>query len=285
MLLINLVRLFGRLGLLIMGAFGYVGGARVQTDQALIGINVVANLVPSVLAAVAIIPLLFCRLDRPMAERITADLEARRAAAEKGEDSGGAKDGRDFNTVSMSAQRLQGVVVGDTSGVENLLARRVASADLVVLALEEPSHLTEEAVSRADLRLPGNQVALVHAVAATGTPLAVVLVSGRPLVVEKRVDLTGAVLQAWHLGTTAPEVIADILTGTVTPSGRLSTGFPRYEGQVPAAYDAHETTGRPAATSGSWSGSPVTSARTGRLACRAFTSKYQDLEPRAQFLL
>ncbi|WP_199176325.1 glycoside hydrolase family 3 N-terminal domain-containing protein [Actinomyces qiguomingii] len=166
------------------------------------------------------------------------------------------------------------------------VAAAAADADLVILALDEPSQLTGEATSRADLHLPGNQAALVHAVAATGTPLAVVLVAGRPLVVEEWIEEPSAVLVAWHLGTTAPEVIADILTGAVNPSGRLPMAFPRHSGQLPATYDAHENTGRPATRGGEMTKPAFDMGLDGPANLQEFfTSKYRDLElgPRFRF--
>ncbi len=166
------------------------------------------------------------------------------------------------------------------------VAEAAAQADLVILALDEPSQLTGEATSRADLHLPGGQAALVHAAATTGTPVAVVLVAGRPLVTEEWIEEPGAVLMAWHLGTTAPEVIADILTGAVNPSGRLPIGFPRHSGQLPATYDAHENTGRPATRGGEMIKPAFDMGLDGPANLQEFfTSKYRDLPLGPRFRL
>ena len=171
-------------------------------------------------------------------------------------------------------------------GAELTLADGARLPVLVILALDEPSQLTGEATSRADLHLPGGQAALVHAVAATGVPLAVVLVNGRPLVVEDWIAEAGAVLEAWHLGTTAPGVIADTLTGAINPSGRLPMGFPRAEGQLPAAYDAHESTGRPAARGGAMVRPAFETGLDGPANLQEFfTSKYRDLPLGPRFRL
>ncbi|WP_218957637.1 glycoside hydrolase family 3 N-terminal domain-containing protein [Actinomyces faecalis] len=166
------------------------------------------------------------------------------------------------------------------------LSDAAAGADVVVLVLEEPSQLTGEATSRADLRVPGGQEDLVHAAVATGTPVVVVLVSGRPLVTEDWIEEPAAVLATWHLGTTAPEVIADLLTGAVSPSGRLPMTFPRSVGQLPAAYDAHESTGRPATRGGEMTKPAFDMGLDGPANLQEFfTSKYRDLElgPRFRF--
>ncbi|MFC0681553.1 glycoside hydrolase family 3 N-terminal domain-containing protein [Lysobacter korlensis] len=120
-----------------------------------------------------------------------------------------------------------------------------ADADLVIVAVGEPSAITGEASSRSDLRLPGDQEALISAIADSGVPSVVVLFNGRPLVTSAWIDRAPVVLEAWHLGTEAPAAVLRILTGEVNPAGRLPMSFPRSPGQVPIYY-AHENTGRPA---------------------------------------
>lgn len=176
--------------------------------------------------------------------------------------------------------------LGVTAEEVDAVASAAREADVVVLALEEPSQLTGEATSRADLRLPGGQEAFVHAAVATGTPVVVVLVNGRPLVVEDWIEAPAAVLEAWHLGTLGAEVIADVLTGAVNPSGRLPMGFPRSVGQLPAAYDAHENTGRPASRGGTMIRPAFDMGLDGPANLQEFfTSKYRDLGlgPRFRF--
>ncbi|VEG29275.1 glycoside hydrolase family 3 N-terminal domain-containing protein [Actinomyces howellii] len=176
--------------------------------------------------------------------------------------------------------------LGVTAEQVDAVASAAGEADLVVLALEEPSQLTGEATSRADLRLPGGQEALIHAAVATGAPVVVVLVNGRPLVVEDWIEEPAAVLEAWHLGTLGPEVIADILTGAVNPSGRLPMGWPRSVGQLPAAYDAHERTGRPATVGGTMIRPAFDMGLDGPANLQEFfTSKYRDLELGPRFRL
>ncbi|HQY98987.1 MAG TPA: glycoside hydrolase family 3 N-terminal domain-containing protein [Propionicimonas sp.] len=158
-----------------------------------------------------------------------------------------------------------------------------ADADLVIVAVGEQSDLSGEASSRADLRLPGDQEALIHAIAATGTPFAVVLVTGRPLVVADWIDQAPSVLLTWHLGTQGAEAIADLLTGAANPGGRLAMGFPRAVGQLPAHYD-HENTGRPAAQGGQFTPKKFDMGLDGPANLQEFyTSKYRDLELGPQF--
>jgi beta-glucosidase len=157
------------------------------------------------------------------------------------------------------------------------VARAAAGSDVVLVAVGEPSHLTGEASSRADLRLPGDQEALVHAVADTGVPFAVVLVNGRPLVTSAWIDRAPAVLEAWHLGLEAAPAIARVLTGAVNPAGRLPMSFPRSVGQVPVHYD-HESTGRPATAGGTMQAMSHDIGLQGPANVQEwFTSKYRDL--------
>jgi len=122
--------------------------------------------------------------------------------------------------------------------------------DLIIVAVGEPSSISGEASSRSDIRLPGAQERLIHAVADTGVPFIVLLASGRPLVVEDWIDRAPAVLLTWHLGTRGPEAIARVVAGEVNPGGRVPMTFPRAVGQIPVHHD-HENSGRPALTGGS----------------------------------
>lgn len=172
---------------------------------------------------------------------------------------------------------------GDDAGLQAAAARAAGEHDLVLVAVGEPSSLTGEASSRSDLRLPGDQEALVRAVAATGIPFAVVLMNGRPLVTADWIDLAPAVLEAWHLGTEAAPAIARVLTGAVNPAGRLPMSFPRSVGQVPVYYD-HENTGRPPTTGGSLQAEEIDIGLQGPgNVDDRYTSKYRDLELGPQF--
>ena len=134
------------------------------------------------------------------------------------------------------------------------LARK---ADVAIVAVGEREFETGEAASRASLDLPGVQHALIEAVRATGTPVVVVVMSGRPLALPWLADHVPAILQAWHPGVQGGNAVADVLWGDFNPSGKLAISFPRSVGQVPVYY-AHDATGR-----------PPTAER--------FTSKYLDL--------
>lgn len=119
-------------------------------------------------------------------------------------------------------------------------------SDIVVLALGEDAFwMTGEAGSRAHLDLPGNQQALLEAVAATGKPMVLVVFSGRPLVLNWAAQHVPAILEAWFPGVQAGAALANVLLGASSPSGRLTVSFPRAVGQEPLYYN-HFNTGRPA---------------------------------------
>jgi len=117
-------------------------------------------------------------------------------------------------------------------------------ADVVVLCLGEGRDLSGEARSRAFLNLPGAQEKLFDEIAKTGTPIVLVLFSGRPLVFPDQFARAQAVFYAWHPGTMAGPALADLLLGKATPSGKLTVSFPRTVGQIPVYYN-HRNTGRP----------------------------------------
>ena len=119
-----------------------------------------------------------------------------------------------------------------------------STADVVVAVLGEASEMSGEAASRSDITLPESQVRLLNALYATGKPVVVVLMSGRPLVLTNVIDGAASVLQVWHAGIEAGNAIADALFGAVNPSGKLSMSFPYSVGQIPVYY-SQKTTGRP----------------------------------------
>jgi beta-glucosidase len=119
------------------------------------------------------------------------------------------------------------------------LARAVELArasDVAVLVLGEAADMNGEAASRSTLDLPGRQLELLEAVAATGTPVVLVLLSGRPLDLRRAVARSAAILAAWHPGTEGGLAVARLLLGDVAPGGRLPFSWPRSVGQVPLIY-------------------------------------------------
>ena len=124
-------------------------------------------------------------------------------------------------------------------------AVRVArESNVVIVAVGESAGMSGEASSRSLLDLPGRQLDLVKALRATGKPLVVVLMNGRPLTINWIAENTPAILETWFAGTQAGNAFADVLFGDVNPGGKLPVTFPRSVGQEPFYYN-HMNTGRP----------------------------------------
>jgi beta-glucosidase len=117
-------------------------------------------------------------------------------------------------------------------------------ADVVLLSVGEDMDMAGEAKSRSNIHLPGVQEELVRAIAATGTPVVLLVSAGRPLVLEWAAEHLPAIVYTWWLGSEAGNAIVDVLTGDYNPSGKLPMSFPRSEGQIPIYYN-HLNTGRP----------------------------------------
>ncbi|CAE1133194.1 glycoside hydrolase family 3 N-terminal domain-containing protein [Xanthomonas euroxanthea] len=128
-------------------------------------------------------------------------------------------------------------------GVQAAVAA-ASGADVALLAIGEPLSYSGEAQSRSEICIPEPQRQLLAAVVATGTPVVVLLSTGRALALEGPVLGCAAILVTWFLGSAAGVAVADILFGAQAPSGRLPVSFPHALGQVPYTY-AHPPTGRP----------------------------------------
>jgi beta-glucosidase len=121
------------------------------------------------------------------------------------------------------------------------VARR---ADAVIMVLGEHRDMSAEARNRSSLDLPGVQLQLLQAIHATGRPLVVVLMNGRPLSIPWLDEQVPAILETWYLGVQMGPAVADVLFGDYNPGGRLPVSFPRNVGQEPLYYN-HKNTGRP----------------------------------------
>jgi beta-glucosidase len=131
----------------------------------------------------------------------------------------------------------------DSSGFAAAVAAAQGAQETVVV-VGEPAADSGEASSRSDIGLPGNQLALVQAIAATGKPYVVVLMNGRPLTISWLADHAPGLLEAWFPGTEGGHAVADVLFGKVNPGGKLPMTFPRNVGQIPISYNELPT-GRP----------------------------------------
>lgn len=148
------------------------------------------------------------------------------------------------------------VIDPSTAGFEEAL-EAARQADVVILALGDRSGLsndatTGEARDRADVGLPGVQRELALAVAATGTPVVMVLVGAKPLALGDVADAAGAILNAWLPGEEGGPAIAEALFGLSVPGGKLPVSFPRSSAQIPVYYNHKPSGGR-----SHWKGSYV----------------------------
>jgi beta-glucosidase len=141
-----------------------------------------------------------------------------------------------------------GILDGDDAEIREAV-EAARGADVAILVVGERSGLTDAATSgeardRLEIGLPGRQPELVAAVAATGTPVVLVVVSGRPLGIPVEAKLASAVVYAWLPGHEGPEAIADVLFGDVNPGGKLPITIPHHVGQIPLYYGHKPSGGR-----------------------------------------
>jgi beta-glucosidase len=118
---------------------------------------------------------------------------------------------------------------------------KVKKSDVAILVLGEAQNMSGERASRSTLTLPGRQQELLEAAVATGKPVVLVLVNGRPLDITWASQHVPAILEAWYPGTEGGNAIADLLTGDANPGGKLPVTWPRSVGQVPIYYSQNLT--------------------------------------------
>ena len=137
------------------------------------------------------------------------------------------------------------ILKDDTSGFDEAIAIS-KQADVIVLVMGEGHHMSGEAASRTNLKIPGIQPKLIKEIreANPTKKIILVLMNGRPLNLSDEVNLVDAILEAWFPGTMGGAGIADVLFGVYNPSGKLTVTFPRNVGQVPIYYNM-KNTGRP----------------------------------------
>jgi beta-glucosidase len=114
---------------------------------------------------------------------------------------------------------------------------KARNAEVAILALGEYQGISGESFDRQTLDLPGNQEALLEAVAATGKPVVLVLENGRPLTISWAAEHVPAILEAWYPGEFGGQAVAETLFGDNNPGGKLTITFPRAIGQIPVYYN------------------------------------------------
>jgi beta-glucosidase len=174
---------------------------------------------------------------------------------------------------SVAAGATETQIPDDTKTIANAV-EMAQQADVAILALGESANWMEgEASSRATLGFTGAQEQLLEAVVATGKPVILIVLAGRPLELKWAAGHVPAIVEAWSPGFEGGHAVADVLFGDVNPSGKLPASLPRAVGQEPLYY-AQMPTGRPA--HGDLSHLPTS-------APEKFVSRYLDEENSALF--
>ena len=135
----------------------------------------------------------------------------------------------------------------DSSGFDRAVDA-ASKADVIILVVGDYSNnnpaienkekaTTGENVDGATLEIPGVQRRLIRRIAATGKPVMLVLVNGKPFTLTWEAEHIAAILETWYPGEEGGNATADILFGDANPSGRLPVSFPRHVGQLPLRYD------------------------------------------------
>jgi len=154
--------------------------------------------------------------------------------------------------VAGGAKVLYAAGCGVSDGSEDGIAGAVAiarQADVVILAVGGKSGLMLDCTcgemrDSAELRLPGAQEQLIKAVYETGKPVVLVIMDGRPLVLDWMADKIPAIVMAWKPGEEGGQAVADVLFGDYNPGGKLPVTFPRSAGQVPIYYGIRPSGGK-----------------------------------------
>lgn len=131
---------------------------------------------------------------------------------------------------------------------EEEIAAACEYGDVIVAVVGELVSMSGEASSRADITLPGKQRELLEKLLASGKPVVVVLMNGRPLALQWEDEHVPAILECWHLGVQMGNAVANVLFGDKVPEGKLASSFPKMTGQCPVYYN-HPSTGRPGSRS------------------------------------
>jgi len=151
------------------------------------------------------------------------------------------------NKVGSKTELLyaKGCGISDSSKTGFAEAVDVAKqADVIIMAVGETLDMSGEAKSKTNIHIPGVQEDLIKAIQATGKPVVVLVMAGRPLIFNWTADNVPAIMYTWWLGSEAGNAMANVLFGDYNPAGKLPITFPRGEGQIPIYYN-YLSTGRP----------------------------------------
>ncbi len=161
-----------------------------------------------------------------------------------------AKGSNIFYDAELEARgSMFGREIRDNRSAASMRAEAMAAArqaDVIVLAMGETSELSGECACRTDLNMPDAQRDLIDALATLHKPMVLLNFSGRPVILTHENEVCDAILQVWFGGSETADAITDVVFGKVSPSGKLTTSFPRSVGQEPLYYRQFST-GRPVA--------------------------------------
>ena len=159
------------------------------------------------------------------------------------------------------------------------VAKAARKADVVLAFVGEEQMMSGEAHSLSSLDLQGAQAQMLEELAATQTPLVTVFLAGRPMTIARQVEISDAVLYAWHPGTMGGKALANIISGVANPSGKLPVTFPRNVGQIPIYYNNKHTSHKAKGSEGNLDNIP----REGRQSVMGHTCSYLDVPPTPLF--
>ena len=124
-------------------------------------------------------------------------------------------------------------LTGDEQREMDKAVENARQADVAVVVLGGGQRTCGENKSRSSLDLPGRQLQLLQAIQATGKPVVLILINGRPLSINWADRFVPAILEAWYPGSKGGTALADILFGDYNPGGKLTVTFPKTVGQIP----------------------------------------------------
>ena len=159
------------------------------------------------------------------------------------------------------------------------MQKAARKADVIVAFVGEEQMMSGEAHSLSSLDLQGAQAQMLEALAEVDTPLVTVFLAGRPLTIARQVEISDAILYAWHPGTMGGQALSNIIFGKANPSGKLPVTFPRNVGQIPLYYNHKHTSHRAKGTEGNLDNIP----REAYQSVMGHTSSYLDVAPSPLF--
>jgi beta-glucosidase len=157
-------------------------------------------------------------------------LEGKDATSEGGDDR--------LNKVAKMIERLKGIMhEGLPPSDPGKALELAAGSDVIIAAMGENFALCGEGRRRADIRLPGEQEKFLRQLIATGKPVILVLFSGRPLALGNLPEGCAAIVGAWYPGEEGGNAVADLLLGTINPSGKLCVSWPKEDSKEMLSYE------------------------------------------------